>query len=212
MGCGLGFILFQNICLCFAFIDLCPQEQTTIPNDQSVHGYGGRVWLRVYRKRKRTVAALHRVKKEGLTGSIHRNYSRPSKVIGIGNLPVMVIRIASVVLSFAGLLALILGLLFWTNSALNLIQMHMLLGLLAVGALWVIGIGQAFSKGGSWLLAACALVVGAGMIIIGLNQSALMLGPFHWVVQILHLALGLLVIGIGHIGAARYRKNAPSTT
>ena len=90
----------------------------------------------------------------------------------------MVIRIASVVLSFAGLLALILGLLVWANSALNLIQMHMLLGFLAVGALWVIGIGQAFSRGGSWLLAACALAVGAAMIIIGLNQSALMLGPF----------------------------------
>jgi hypothetical protein len=123
----------------------------------------------------------------------------------------MVIRIAAVVLSFAGLLALILGLLFWTNSALNLIQMHMLLGFLAVGALWVIGIGQALSRTGSWLLAACALVVGAAMIIIGLNQSALMLGPFHWVVQILHLVLGLLVIGMGHIGAARYRKSAPST-
>jgi hypothetical protein len=118
----------------------------------------------------------------------------------------MVIRIASVVLSFAGLLALILGLLFWTNNALNLIQMHMLLGLLAVGALWVIGIGQAFSKGGSWLLGACALVVGAAMIFIGLNQSALMLGAFHWAIQVLHLVLGLLVIGIGHICAARYRK------
>jgi len=64
MGYGLGFILFENICVCFAFIDLCPQEQTTIPNDQSVHGHGGRVWLRVYRKPKCTVAALHRVKKE----------------------------------------------------------------------------------------------------------------------------------------------------
>jgi hypothetical protein len=123
----------------------------------------------------------------------------------------MVIRIASVVLSFSGLLALILGLLFWTNSALNLIQMHMLLGLLAVGALWVIGIGQAFSRVGSWLLAACALIVGAAMIIIGLNQSAFMLGRFHWVVQILHLVLGLLVIGMGHIGAARYRKGTSST-
>jgi len=58
----------------------------------------------------------------------------------------MVIRIASVVLSFAGLLALILGLLIWTTSAFNLIQMHMLLGLLAVGALWVIGIGQVFPR------------------------------------------------------------------
>jgi hypothetical protein len=123
----------------------------------------------------------------------------------------MVIRIASVVLSFVGLLALILGLVVWANGALNLIQMHMLLGFLAVGALWVIGVGQAFSRGGSWLLASCALVVGAAMIIIGLNQSALMPGPLHWVVQIVHLVLGLLVIGLGHMGAARYRKSAPGT-
>jgi hypothetical protein len=38
-----------------------------------------------------------------------------------------------------------------------------------------------------------------------------MLGPFHWVVQILHLVLGLLVIGMGHVGAARYRKGTSST-
>ena len=123
----------------------------------------------------------------------------------------MVIRIASVVLSFAGLLALILGLLIWTNGALSLIQMHMLLGLLAVGTLWFIGIGQAFSKGGSWLLATCALLVGATMIIIGLNQSALMLGASHWVIQVVHLVFGLLVIGLGHMSAARYRKGTSST-
>ena len=123
----------------------------------------------------------------------------------------MVIRIASVVLSFAGLLALILGLLIWTASAVNLIQMHMLLGLLAVGALWVIGVGQVFSKGGSWLIAICALIVGATMIILGLNQSALMVGPFHWVIQIVHLVLGLLVIGLGHMGAARHRRGTTNT-
>jgi hypothetical protein len=123
----------------------------------------------------------------------------------------MVIRIAFVVLSFAGLLALILGLLIWTASAPNLIQMHMLLGLLAVGALWFIGIGQAFSKSGSWLFATCALVVGATMIVLGMNQSALMLGSFHWVIQMIHLILGLLVIGMGHMGAARYRKGTSST-
>jgi hypothetical protein len=122
----------------------------------------------------------------------------------------MTIRIASVVLSFAGLLALILGLLFWTNSALNLIQMHMLLGLLAVGALWVIGIGQAFSKGGSWIIAACALIVGAAMILIGWTQSSLLVGELHWVIQVVHLVLGLLVIGLGHMGAARYRKGTTS--
>jgi hypothetical protein len=120
----------------------------------------------------------------------------------------MVIRIASMVLSFAGLLALILGLLLWTGAYVNLVQMHMLLGLLAVGALWVIGMGQAFSAGGSWLIAACALVVGGSLIFIGMTHASLMAGAFHWVIQLIHLALGLLVIGIGHIGAARYRKIA----
>jgi hypothetical protein len=119
----------------------------------------------------------------------------------------MVIRIASIVLSFAGLLALILGVLMWTGTALNLVQMHMLLGLLAVGALWVIGIGQAFSTGGSWIIATCALVVGGVLMFIGLTQASLMVGAFHWVIQLLHLTLGLLVIGIGHIGAAHYRKS-----
>jgi hypothetical protein len=120
----------------------------------------------------------------------------------------MVIRIASIVLSLAGLLALILGLFIWTGTDLNLVQMHMLLGLLAVGALWVIGIGQAFSTGGSWVIAACALGVGGTLMFIGMTQASLMVGAFHWVIQLIHLALGLLVIGIGHIGAARYRKNA----
>jgi hypothetical protein len=119
----------------------------------------------------------------------------------------MVIRIASIVLSFAGLLALILGVLIWTGTALNLVQMPMLLGLLAVGALWVIGIGQAFSTGGSWIIATCALVVGGVLMFIGLTQASLMVGAFHWVIQLLHLTLGLLVIGIGHIGAAHYRKS-----
>jgi hypothetical protein len=120
----------------------------------------------------------------------------------------MVIRIASVVLSLAGLLALVLGLLFWTGAALNLVSMHMLLGLLAVGALCVIGIGQAFAKGGSWTLALCALVVGALMVVIGMNQTSLIAGDLHWVIRVIHLLLGLLTIGLGHMAAARYRRGS----
>src|ERR687891_439979 len=118
----------------------------------------------------------------------------------------MVIRIASVVLSLAGLLALILGLLFWTGTALNLISMHMLLGMLAVAALWVTGIGQAFSKFGSWIIAAGALIIGAIMVVIGMIQSSLMAGESHWAIQVIHLMLGVLTIGFGHMAAARYRK------
>jgi uncharacterized membrane protein len=118
----------------------------------------------------------------------------------------MVIRIASAVLTLAGLLALISGLLFWTGTALNLMSLHMLLGFLAVGALWVIGVAQAFAPRGSWIIAACALIVGAVMIGVGMMQSSLLPGEFHWVIQVIHLVFGLLTIGIGHMAAARYRK------
>jgi hypothetical protein len=118
----------------------------------------------------------------------------------------MVIRIASAVLTLAGLLALITGVLFWTGTAVNLIALHMLLGFLAVGALWVIGLAQAFAQHGSWIIAACALIVGAAMVTIGMMQSSLLVGRFHWVVQVIHLLLGLMTIGIGHMAVARYRK------
>ena len=120
----------------------------------------------------------------------------------------MLIRTTSIVLSLAGLLSLILGLLFWTGMALNLISMHMLLGFLAVAALWVIGVGQAFAKGGSWILAVAAFIVGAMTIVFGLYHASLMVGDFHWVVQVTHLVLGILTIGLGHMGAARFRKAA----
>ncbi|MGH7817689.1 MAG: hypothetical protein ACREOR_09910, partial [Candidatus Binatia bacterium] len=47
----------------------------------------------------------------------------------------MVIRYASAVLTLAGLLALVSGLLFGTANALNLVSAQMLLGLLSVGAI-----------------------------------------------------------------------------
>lgn len=114
------------------------------------------------------------------------------------------------VLSLAGLLALILGLLFWTGSALNLISLHMLLGFLAVGALWIIGVAQALTYSGSWMIAIVSIVVGALMVVLGLSQSSLIVGDFHWVIRIIHLLLGLLTIGMGHMAAARFRKHSPS--
>ena len=124
----------------------------------------------------------------------------------------MVIRITSMVLSLAGLLALILGLLFWAGRALSLLSLHMLLGLLAVGALWIIGVAQALLPSGSWTIAALTIMVGGLMIALGLTQTSLMAGDFHWVVRIIHLLVGLLTIGMGHMAAARAGKISSSKT
>src|SRR4030095_9618948 len=92
---------------------------------------------------------------------------------------VMIIRIASIVLSLAGILALIFGLVLWAGMALNIISLHMLLGLLAAAALWVIGIGQAFVRGGSWIIAAGAVIVGALTGWLRIIQGALLVGGYQ---------------------------------
>ena len=120
----------------------------------------------------------------------------------------MVLRIASIVLRLGGALAVILGLLFWSGNALNLIPIHMLLGLLVVLSLWIVGIGQAFSSGGSWPLAGGALLLGLLVIVVGMRQSSLLVGPFHWVIQVVHLLLGILAVGVGQIAAARWQKSS----
>jgi uncharacterized membrane protein len=120
----------------------------------------------------------------------------------------MVIRIGSIIVSIAGLLALLLGLVLWFGGASTLVQMHMLLGILTVAALWVIGIAQAFSPGGSWVTAGLAVLIGAIVLWLGMIQTSLMTGNTHWVIQVLHLVLGVAAIGVGHMAAARSRKPA----
>ena len=120
----------------------------------------------------------------------------------------MVFCIASIILRLGGALAVILGLLFWSGTALNLIPIHMLLGLLVVLSLWIVGIGQAFARGGSWPLAGGALLLGLLVIVVGMRQSSLLVGPLHWVIQVVHLLLGVLAVGIGQITAARRRNSS----
>ena len=120
----------------------------------------------------------------------------------------MVIRYASAVVTIAGILALASGLVFWAGGPPSLVSMHMLLGFLTVIGLWTVGIAQALSTGGSWILAAIAFIVGALTIYIGLNQAAMVAGEHHWLVQLSHLVLGILSIGVNHMAAARHRRAA----
>jgi hypothetical protein len=120
----------------------------------------------------------------------------------------MVLRYASAVVTIAGTLALISGLAFWFGSAANLVSMHMLLGFLTVAGLWTIGIAQALSSYGSTSVAVLAVVVGALTVYLGMNQTTMLPGAYHWVIQIGHLILGILNIGVAHMTAARQRRAA----
>jgi len=59
----------------------------------------------------------------------------------------------AMILRVSTLLALILGMLFWTGHAESLIDAHMLLGLLVALSLWVLGAALAITREGNWWLA-----------------------------------------------------------
>jgi len=122
-----------------------------------------------------------------------------------------VITIAVWVLRIAVLAAIILGILFWTGNAVNLIPVHMLLGIIAVLSLWVIGLAQGFIKGGSFGLALATFIVGLALAIVGLYQQQWLLGSSHWIIQVIHLLLGLSAIGLGEMINGRTRRLVKNT-
>ena len=121
----------------------------------------------------------------------------------------MVVRIAINVLRLAVLVNLILGILFWTSTINNngVTLLHIILGILAVLSLWTLGIAQGM-RGGSFGLALATFVVGFLLAFVGLFQTKWLPepNPNHWIIQVIHLLLGLAAIGMGERVAAYYRR------
>jgi hypothetical protein len=120
----------------------------------------------------------------------------------------LTIRIAQMVLRTCVVLTLILGILFWTgNAADSLVPVHMGLGILVVLSLWTLGLAQALTKGGSWGLAIGAVVLGIILAASGGTQDEILTGSLHWVIQVIHLLLGLSALGLGERIDGRYRRS-----
>ena len=112
------------------------------------------------------------------------------------------VRIARVLLSLFGIALLVLGILFWTGHALSLLQTHMMLGGLFVICMWVLA-AMGFATGGTRVLALIVLIWSLVVPALGAAQLRLLPGSDHWVIQVLHLLVGLIAIGLGHALARR---------
>jgi hypothetical protein len=110
----------------------------------------------------------------------------------------MLVRVCAVV-------QLVLGGLFWTGRALDLVPLHMLVGFLLVLGLWTLA-ALAASAGVQPSLVALAAVWGLVVPILGLNQDRLLTGSFHWLIEVLHLLVGLGAIGQAEGLAARIKQ------
>jgi hypothetical protein len=100
---------------------------------------------------------------------------------------------------------LVLGGLFWTGNALDLVPLHQTLGFLLVFGLWTLA-ALAARAGVRPPLVALAAVWGLIVPILGLTQTNLLVGSTHWLIEVLHLLVGLGAIGMAEGLAARVKE------
>lgn len=116
-------------------------------------------------------------------------------------------RTLGLVIRGTGLFQVLLGLVFWAGYARPLTPLHMLVGLLFVLALWVLAV-RAFAAGASRGFAAFLALWGAVVLVFGMTQARILPGPYHWVIQVLHLLVGGLAMGFARSLGERMRKAA----
>lgn len=118
--------------------------------------------------------------------------------------------IALMVVRLFGVILLVLGGLFWAGNALQLVGTHMLIGVLFVLALWVLsGVAAATRQSGG--LVASGFIWGIVVLALGMMQKSLMPGSAHWVIQVLHLLIGLIAMGLGERLAAGIKRSQATT-
>jgi hypothetical protein len=117
----------------------------------------------------------------------------------------VVLLVAQWLARITGVLLLILGLLIWAENMRDLIGVHTLLGLLLFVALLVLA-GASTRVGVPVGLAAGVVVLAVIMLGLGMTQNTLLPGPNHWIIQVLHLLVGMTAVGMGEAIGGRMRR------
>jgi hypothetical protein len=114
------------------------------------------------------------------------------------------LNVARMLVRACGVVVLILGLLFWLGDApRSLVPIHMLLGIVLVLALWWLAY-MAARAGVSKGMVVGAVIIGLLTAYIGASQGSLLPDPStHWIIQVVHLVLGMAAIGLGEALAGR---------
>src|SRR5437764_7266230 len=129
----------------------------------------------------------------------------------------MFVRVTIMVMRLCMLIVLILGIFFWIKrtdvSGSPLVLLHMGLGILIALLLVILGSFIVTVKEQNIGLAIGAFVLAICMVALGLRQQSILAGsPLHWIIQIAHLLLGLLAIGMAEMIAGRYKRLRAAAT
>ena len=110
----------------------------------------------------------------------------------------------------AGIVQIVLGLLFWTGRALGYIPLHMSVGFVVVLGLWTLALLALVARTGAGL-AIFGILWGLALPALGMTQAGILVGPWHWIIRVIHLLMGLTALGLADRLATRVLKaRAPS--
>ncbi len=119
--------------------------------------------------------------------------------------------VAQMLIRIVGLILIVLGVAFWTGNARGLVSVHMLLGVVLVLALWTLAF-LGVRAGVNWGLVVLAVLWGLLVAALGMVQVRLLPGSLHWIIQVLHLLIGLAAMGQGEALAARIKSRQAAGT
>jgi hypothetical protein len=105
-------------------------------------------------------------------------------------------RVLNIMMRVCGGAALALGLAFWLGYARSLTLLHIRFGLGVVLFLWALA-AIAWRKTTRHRLALFATAWGLATLAFGMTQIQLMPGPFHWIVEVAPLGVGVVAIALG---------------
>jgi len=106
----------------------------------------------------------------------------------------------------SGIVNIVLGVIFWTGNLDSLRLVHILLGLLLVLGLWTLAFVAVRGRV-AVQLAVLGFAWGVIAPVLGLTQTNLVTGGAHWVIQVIHLLVGVGAIGIAEVLAIRIKRS-----
>ncbi|HEX9039225.1 MAG TPA: hypothetical protein VF808_19755 [Ktedonobacterales bacterium] len=101
-----------------------------------------------------------------------------------------------------GLALITLGLFIWVGNADALITLHMSLGIALIVALWVLAALAAVSGVAPGLIVT-GVVWGLLTVALGLAQTRILPDSGHWIIETLHLLVGVVAVVLTQILATR---------